>query len=309
MSLSSRSVKTPSVKRVTFQDSVENSFKGAKKDGSSVEILELFPNLESKSILRNSNPYKGATLSPMSDEAKEFLSKRRRRKAVANQSVKETKRNNLRFNPPKQPTETLAHAMLRSMTHREPSKKSKLILPRIALVTDADRQKSTGLESPRSQSTSRSFHSLQRFMSLESLTPRNSTVQTSFDRSIPLPEIITSSVETNVIRYDRVCGLCLHYWKHRRRPAAGFCRYCDEYLCADCVHNHRGRLTRLHPVTVFYCETCKEMNILNRNGSGYCVKCKQFFCSVCVVLHCTMNNHEVLEGKDLLDVTDVMIGK
>jgi hypothetical protein len=196
------------------------------------------------------------------------------------------------------------------MTHKIPSKNSKLILPKIALVSDADQDMRFG--SPKSRSTGHSFpshRSLQRFSSLQSLTPRNSSVQTSFDMSIPYPEITTCSAETNVVNFDRECGLCRHNWRRSRQPASGFCKLCDEYMCGDCIYNHRGRLTRLHPVIVFHCNTCKAMNILNRKGSGYCIKCKQFYCSICVVLHCSLKNHDVLEGKDMLDVTDVMIGK
>lgn len=308
MSLSSRSVKTPSVKRVSFLDSVQGSFiKESKQDG--VEISELFPKIEVKSILRDS-VYKQPTMPAMPDEARDFLRKKRRRRERLTHEKRGKARMNALFSPPKEPTETLAHAMLRSMTHKLPSKNSKLILPKIALLSDADRE--TRFGSPKSRSTGLSFpshRSLPRFSSLQSLTPRNSSVQTSFDTSIPNPEITTCSAETNVISYDRECGLCKHNWRRTRQPASGFCKLCDEYMCADCIYNHRGRLTRLHPVIVFNCSMCKEMNILNRKGSAYCIKCKQFFCPICVVLHCSTKYHDVLEGDDMLDVTDVMIGK
>lgn len=303
MSLSPRNVKLPPVKRVSFQDSVHNTFKEANKNGSNVEISELFPHVEMKSILHHSTSLRAKTMSPMSKEAKTFLNKRRRRKIYSDTKQK-IRRN--QFLPPKEPTETPVHAMLRSMTYKEPSKKSKLFIPTIALVTEADRAS----ESSRSRSTTRSFHSLQHFHSRESLAARRPAVHSSLDFKLPLPEIITTKWrENSVDKYDRECGPCRNNWRQLRKPAAGFCEFCNEFLCPDCIHNHRSRLTRLHPIIVFICDTCQEMNILNNKGSGYCVRCRHFYCCVCIVLHCSMTGHEVLEGRDMFDVTDVMIGK
>ncbi|KAL4218678.1 hypothetical protein ACF0H5_021267 [Mactra antiquata] len=312
MSLSSRSVKTTSVKRVSFEDTVSETFMESNKDKKhAVEISEMFPNINAPSILKTSKFSRLNTLTPMSEEAKQFLNKRKKRQAQTKCSEqKELKKvtSNREYLPNKEPTESLAHALLRAMTHQIPSKRSKAILPKITLIPDAGHNRRVHSPGSRSTRTSRSLQSLK---SSSYLGSRDSDTQTSFINNprIPLPEIMTSSIETNVIKIDRACGICRRNWRLNRRPAAGYCKFCDEYLCGDCVINHRKMLTKLHPVIVFYCDICKEMNILNKAGAGYCIKCKHFYCPVCVLLHCGNTNHEVLEGNDLLDVTDVMIGK
>lgn len=312
MSLSSRSVKTTSMKKVSFEDTVEETFVESRKDRRhSVEISEMFPSLNVPSILKNSKSSRHATLPPMSEEAKRFLNKRKKRHAQMKRSQEietQNTKSNRELLPNKEPTESLAHALLRAMTHRIPSKKSKLILPKLTLISDVGLSKRPRSPGSRSNLTSRSLQSLH---SDSYLGSRDSVTQTSFVRnhSVKLPEIMTCSSETNIMPIDRACGLCWRNWRLNRRPAAGFCKICDEYLCGDCVISHRRKITRLHPVVVFYCDTCKEMNILNKTGSGYCIKCKNFYCAVCVLLHCSKTNHDVLEGNDLLDVTDVMIGR
>ncbi|XP_052221760.1 uncharacterized protein LOC127838209 [Dreissena polymorpha] len=266
--------------------------------------------METKSILR-----KATRPTSLKSDTAEILRNKKRHKYKNVTELKPPEKPSRQLIPDKAPTETLAHALLRIMTHKEPVKRfRKLALPKVMLITDADRTSDDDRSSTRSRFSTQSSPT-RRFPSLVTRS-YDSNLSQSFEKertpSYRLPEIVsTPRSDVSVIHYDRICGYCKRTSiNHRvRKPAAGFCKFCEEYLCADCVHNHRGRLTRLHPVVVFYCVICKEMNILSRRGSGYCVKCRHLYCSVCVLQHCMETQHDVLEGEDLVDVTEMMIGK
>lgn len=297
----------PRCKRVSFQDNTELSFlRPEKGENSNVEISEFFPNMPTpRSILRQ--PGSRLSFSPKSDSSKRSKERKKMKKKILTEE-KEPRKRHPPLLPSKEPTESLAHALLRAMTHREPSlnpSKPKVVLPKLKIVTNNEDKKDDdrlSLKSPLSNSSRGR---------LQTLPPRNCGSSLSADNKPVLPEIIATPRDTNIVTFERICGPCerVPYPKCSRKPAAGFCTYCDEYLCANCVANHRGRLTKLHPVIVFHCHHCKDMSILIRRGSGYCIECKRFYCPVCVVAHCTRTNHDVLEGKDLLDVTDAMIGR
>ena len=301
---------TPRCKRVSFQDRTELSFLTPDMaEASNLEISELFPNMSMpKPILRRQGSRQ--SFSPRSDNSRRSKDKKKVKKKLVNEDKEPRKRNRKPLLPSKEPTESLAQVLLRAMTHREyvpDNRKSKFVLPRLALVSNPDaRAKDDDRGSVHSQ---KSNSSRGRFMTIPS---RNCGSSLSVDQKTILPEIIATPRDSHVVTFDRICGLCQRsssYPHLNRKPAAGFCKYCDEYLCASCVINHRGKLTKIHPVVVFYCTTCREMNILVRQGSAYCIQCKHFYCSVCVVAHCSRRDHDVLEGKDLLDVIDAMIGK
>lgn len=298
---------TQRCKRVSFQDNTELSFLTPDRSESrDLEISELFPNMAlPKPILRK--PGSRQSYSPISDRSYRSKERKKVRKKLVTEE-KEPRRRKKPLLPSEDPTESLAHALLRAMSHKEienEHRKGKLVLPKITLLSTNEGKKDEDRASMQSQLSCSSRDKM------GSLTARNCASSLSVEQKPVLPEIIATPRDSTVLTFDRVCGLCLRGSLHHvtRKPAAGFCKYCDEYLCANCVISHRGKLTKIHPVVVFHCHTCREMNILIRPGSGYCIQCKHFYCSICVVGHCSRRDHEVLEGKDLLDVTDAMIGR
>ncbi|XP_052790533.1 uncharacterized protein LOC128224648 [Mya arenaria] len=296
-------VLTSRSKRVSFQENTQESF---QKDHNGVEISELFPSMMPKSILRRS-------LSPHSDQAGILKKPRKHRRKKVLQDENAQKQKEIRqFLPDKRPTESLVHALLRAMTHNEPRFKSRKLIPPKLVMLDSRRKIDDDKSSTRSYSTQLSVSSTPRQLPSILIGNRTDLPRTSLERTPALPEITsTPRADVTAVHFDRICGLCKRTSldHQKQKPAAGFCKYCDKFLCAKCVVAHKRKLTKVHSVVVFYCEVCKEMNIISKRGSGYCVKCKHFFCSVCVIEHCAKNEHDVLEGHDVIDVINVMIGK
>lgn len=302
----------PRAKRVSFQDNTQFSFlKPTREESSNVEISELFPNMGTpRSILRHAGSRQ--SLSPRSDSSKISKEKRKVKTRPKPDEVKpeevEPKKRRQPVLLGKEPTESLAHALLRAMTHKEPnfqSKTTKVLLPKLNFVSTGESKRDDDRSSMKSQMSNSSRGRL------PAMQPRNCSSRVSTDERPVLPEIVATPRETQMEGFDKVCGQCQRLSMNQisQKPASGFCSYCDEYLCAKCVMNHRRKLTKLHPVLVFCCETCKEMNILIRRGSGYCIQCRHFYCCVCLVGHCSRTDHDMLEGRDLIDIIDSMTGR
>jgi len=311
MTSSHPEVTSPRAKRVSFLDQTEKSF---QKERSTVEISELFPNVTQRSILRPTNVQEGDGILR---KAKRFKCKQ------AKEETKERKEKDVRpVLPNKRPTESLVHALLSAMTYKTARFQTrKILLPKLDLLsTHNETQGESQSErlSPctqKSQSTVSSSRKQLPALSVRSVNLKQSSIL-DLHRENVLPEIIATPRndipgEKDALKNVPVCGLCKRtsVGKQKVKPAAGYCKFCEEFLCASCVVNHQGKLTKLHPRVVFYCGICKEMNILSQKGAGYCIKCKHFYCSSCVVTHCAETSHEVLEGKDLVDVINVLIGQ
>ena len=267
-------------KRVSFEDlSDQSRYKIEKVDPKkhTIQIEEFFTERNYRPILRNKLP----ELDHVKPVKSRSMPDRKR-------SEHNIPRKPYRLPPFKKPTETLSHAILRSMSFKEPNRRTRL--PKVDLIVKVNPEVVTTERSPR-RITVRGRNSPSSQASYTSLT-----MSSKSNYSAPEAIAFNSNAYDVVIK----CGACLK--RKRTSPAAGFCRFCDEYLCASCIYQHRGVLTRSHPVLVFNCDTCKEMNVLHKKDSGFCVNCKKYFCSLCVISHCSVNNHDVLEGDDLIDV-------
>lgn len=258
-------------RKVSFRDLMEDlqrsntigETKGEVKH--TVQISELFPSIEPKSILRKSRePHRSRT-------------KNRHKSPRSSRSEPSPRKKIKRLPGFKYPTETLSHALLRTMSHKATN--NQLNLPKLVVIPS---EPNPAIEEKRKEKA--------RIKKLFS-------AKTEF-----LPDIFTPKPPEKM---DSVCGACRR--NRKTRAAAGYCKFCEEYLCPNCVQRHKMAVTKTHPVIVFYCNTCKNMNILNRRGSCYCIQCRKFYCSECVLLHCLSSEHDVLEEADLLDVVDVLV--